>query len=59
MVRVEKSIELVESKKMSLQEAAEEVGYGNLKNYYKYFKLYKGQTPAAYFRELNNKGFEK
>ena len=48
MVRVEKSIELVESKKMSLQEAAEEVGYGNLKNYYKYFKLYKGQTPVPF-----------
>lgn len=51
MVRVEKSIDLVREKKLSLQEAAEQVGYGNLKNYYKYFKLFKGQTPAAYFKE--------
>lgn len=58
MVRVEKSAELVKDKKLSLQEAAETVGYSNLKDYYKYFKLYKGQTPAAYFKEQNEKGFD-
>lgn len=50
MVRVEKSIPLVRDEKKSLREAAEEVGYADLKNYYKYFKLYKGQTPAVYFK---------
>lgn len=58
MIRVEKSIELVEEKRVSLQEAAEQVGYGNLKNYYKYFKLYKGQTPAAFFRERSQREFK-
>ena len=50
-VRIEKSIKKMTEDGLSVKEAAEEVGYQNLNNFYKYFKLHTGMTPASYVRE--------
>lgn len=50
-VRIEKSIRLMEEKKLSIKEAAEAVGYQNLNHFYKYFNLQMGVTPAAYRKQ--------
>lgn len=54
-VRIEKSIEMMEEKKMPIKEAAEAVGYQNLNHFYKYFHIQTGVTPAAYLK----RGYEK
>lgn len=48
-VRIEHGVRLLEEG-TPVKEAAEKTGYQNLNNFYKYFKLYTGTTPAAYGR---------
>lgn len=50
-IRIEKSIVLMEEKKMAIKEAAEAVGYQNLNHFYKYFNAQMGMTPAAYLKQ--------
>lgn len=50
-VRIEKSIEKMTEEGLSVKEAAEEVGYQSLNNFYKYFKQYTGMAPAAYLKK--------
>ncbi|KIR02712.1 DNA-binding response regulator, AraC family [Lachnospiraceae bacterium TWA4] len=52
-VRIEKSVSLMEDKKLSIQDAADAVGYQNLNHFYRYFKQYMGETPAAYMKNKN------
>lgn len=47
-VRIKKAIELLDKGEVSVKEAAELTGYESLNNFYKYFKIYTGLTPAAY-----------
>ncbi len=58
-VRIEKSIKKMTEDGLSVKEAAEEVGYQNLNNFYKYFKLHTGMTPASYVREKGHKADEE
>ena len=58
-VRIEKSIKKMTEDGLSVKEAAEEVGYQNLNNFYKYFKLHTGMTPASYVREKGHKTDEE
>lgn len=50
-IRIDKAVYLLDNEHISVKEAAEQVGYQNLNNFYKYFKLYTGMTPAAYIKE--------
>lgn len=50
-VRIKKSQQLLKHG-VSIKDAAEQVGFESLNNYYKYFKIYTGLTPAAYCKEL-------
>ncbi len=50
-VRIEKSIRLMEEKKLAIKEAAEAVGYQNLNHFYKYFHIQMGVTPAVYMKQ--------
>ncbi|MFR3030621.1 MAG: response regulator [Blautia sp.] len=50
-VRIEQSIRMMEEDNLSVKEAAEEVGYQNLNNFYKYFKQFIGAPPASYLRQ--------
>lgn len=50
-VRIEKSIAKMTEEGLSVKEAAEEVGYQSLNNFYKYFKQYTGMAPAAYLKK--------
>lgn len=50
-VRIEKSIQLMEEKKLAIKEAAEAVGYQNLNHFYKYFHIQMGVTPAVYMKQ--------
>lgn len=54
-VRIEKSVQMLEEEKLSVKEAAEEVGYQNLNNFYKYFNLHMGATPAFYIKQRRQK----
>ncbi len=47
-LRIEEACSLLKSRKCDIQEAAYQVGYGSLNNFYKYFKRYTGQTPAQF-----------
>ncbi|MCD8076763.1 MAG: helix-turn-helix domain-containing protein [Lachnospiraceae bacterium] len=49
-VRIKKAANLLKDG-MSVQEAAEEAGYQSLNNFYKYFKQFMKETPAAYLRK--------
>ena len=42
---------MMEEDNLSVKEAAEEVGYQNLNNFYKYFKQFIGAPPASYLRQ--------
>lgn len=46
-VRIKKALELLK-KEFNIKEIAELVGYTSLNNFYKYFKLHTGTTPAKY-----------
>ncbi len=46
-LRIEEAKRLLEQG-MSVKEAADQVGYDSLNNFYKYFKRYTGKTPAEY-----------
>ncbi|BAK98833.1 putative two-component response regulator [Oscillibacter valericigenes Sjm18-20] len=46
-IRIDKAAQLLRAGS-SIKEAAFAVGYKNLNNFYKYFKLYMGKTPALY-----------
>lgn len=58
-VRIENSIKKMTEDGLSVKEAAEEVGYQNLNNFYKYFKFQTGMTPASYIKEKLHKTDEK
>lgn len=47
-VRIDKAVQLLDQESISVKEAAERTGYQNLNNFYKYFKIYVGVTPAIY-----------
>lgn len=49
-VRIKNAIELLKDEKLSIKEVAEKVGYESLNNFYKYFKLHTGVTPAVYMQ---------
>ena len=53
-VRIKKAVELLNKENLSVKEVAELTGYESLNNFYKYFKLYTGSTPAAYALKDNN-----
>jgi AraC-like DNA-binding protein len=46
-IRVEKSKKILREGS-SVKDAAEQVGFESLNNYYKYFKLHTGMTPAEF-----------
>ena len=50
-VRIEKSKKLLLSG-ASVREASEAVGFGSINNYYKFFKLHTGETPAKYIKRF-------
>lgn len=50
-IRIEKSICLMQEKRMAIKEAAEAVGYQNLNHFYKYFHIQMGVTPAVYLKQ--------
>lgn len=52
-IRIKRAIELLKQEELNIKEVAERVGYENLNNFYKYFKLYTGSTPAAYVQGKN------
>lgn len=49
-VRIQKAIALLKTRDLAIKEVAEEVGYDSLNNFYKYFKLHTGLTPALYLQ---------
>ena len=53
-VRIKKAVELLNKENLSVKEVAELTGYESLNNFYKYFKLYTGSTPAAYALKDND-----
>lgn len=55
-VRIQKACGLLDAG-VSVKEAAEQTGYESLNNFYKYFKLYEGMTPAAYCKTQKS-GFQ-
>lgn len=50
-VRIKNAKMMLDEGKVSVKEAAERTGYESLNNFYKYFKLYVGVTPAAYCKK--------
>ncbi len=50
-IRVEKS-EVLLRDGVSVKDAAEKVGFESLNNYYKYFKMHTGETPANFVKRL-------
>lgn len=50
-VRIEKAIVLLREEHLSVQDAALQTGYQNLNNFYRYFKNYTGETPAAFVQK--------
>lgn len=56
-VRIQKACALLDAG-VSVKEAAEKTGYESLNNFYKYFKLYAGMTPAVYCK-TKKIGYEK
>lgn len=57
-VRIDNARNLIDGENLSVKEAAEQSGYQNLNNFYKYFKLNTGMTPALYIRNKGEKGRE-
>jgi YesN/AraC family two-component response regulator len=57
-IRIEKAKIKLEDQGLSIQAIASELGYESLNNFYKYFKIMTGLTPAAYRHEriLNKSG---
>lgn len=51
-VRIEKAVKLLDSGAYSIKAVAELTGYDSLNNFYKYFKVHKGITPAAYCQRI-------
>lgn len=51
-VRIEQAVLLLDSGQYSIKTVAEMVGYESLNNFYKYFKLHMGMTPAAYSQQV-------
>lgn len=49
-LRIDRAEYLIRKEYMSLESASFEVGYHSLNNFYKYFKQFRGETPAAYFK---------
>lgn len=47
-VRINEAIQLMQGRQYSIKEIAEMTGYESLNNFYKYFKLQTGMTPAAF-----------
>lgn len=51
-LRINKAASLLGNNTYSIQEICEMVGYESMNNFYKYFKQYKGATPASYRASL-------
>lgn len=58
-IRIEKSICLMQEKRMAIKEAAEAVGYQNLNHFYKYFHIQMGVTPAVYLKQGQKEELKK
>lgn len=54
-VRIKKAMDLINEGKHSIKEISELTGYENLNNFYKYFKIFKGDTPAMYMQRQKYK----
>lgn len=52
-MRIDQAIFYMKKEKRSIQEAALRTGYQNLNNFYKYFKLYTGETPKVFLQKYN------
>lgn len=50
-LRIQEACRLLKSREYDIQEAAYQVGYGSLNNFYKYFKRYTGKTPAQFLEQ--------
>lgn len=53
-IRIKKAVDLLKEGNCSIKETAEFTGYENLNNFYKYFKMYTGCTPAMYTNRQNS-----
>lgn len=51
-LRVQKAAQYLKEERLSIQGAAEKVGYQNMNNFYKNFKLYMHETPAGYLQKF-------
>lgn len=49
-LRIDRAEYLIIKEFMPIESASYEVGYHSLNNFYKYFKEFRGQTPAVYFK---------
>lgn len=54
-VRIKNAKMMLDEGRGSVKEVAEWTGYDSLNNFYKYFKLYVGETPAAYCKKKEDK----
>lgn len=54
-IRIERAVTLLKEGNVGIQEAADQVGYQNINNFYKYFKQSTGMTPAAYLNDAKSK----
>lgn len=50
-VRIENAVRFLKNERLSIQEASLKTGYQNLNNFYKYFKIFMGETPAAFLHK--------
>ena len=57
-IRIQKACALLDDN-MSVKDASENTGYESLNNFYKYFKIYTGMTPAVYCRRSKKTQVEK
>ncbi|MEG2234074.1 MAG: response regulator [Oscillospiraceae bacterium] len=53
-LRIQYAIQLFRDPHNSVQWVSEQVGYQNLNNFYKYFKLYTGNTPANFLQKTTD-----
>lgn len=50
-VRIENAVRFLRNERLSIQETALRTGYQNLNNFYKYFKIFMGETPAVFLHK--------
>jgi two-component system response regulator YesN len=50
-VRIQKAKQLLSTTDYSIKEVAKKTGYNSINNFYKYFRLFTGMTPAAFIAD--------